>query len=115
MVVVLTYPLGQFCPRNSVSMFFFFESPPFFFNSYQVWREPLRSRRDSALEEANTILPRLAAAALLIKQIGPEVKKRSGERMPRAEDKAARGLHCSALNKSRISNVKYLGQDGLAQ
>ena len=65
-------------------------------------------------KQTNTILPEEAAAALLTKQIGPELK-RSGERMPRAEDKAARGLHCSALNKSRISNVKYLGQGGLAQ
>ena len=32
MVVVLTYPLGQFRPRNSVSMFFFFESQTFFCN-----------------------------------------------------------------------------------
>ena len=34
MVVVLTYPLGQFRPRNSVSMFcFFFESQLFFCNA----------------------------------------------------------------------------------
>ena len=46
-----------------------------------------------------------AAAALLIKQIGPEVKAVRTS-MPRAEDKAARRLQNSALNKSRISDVK---------
>ena len=30
MVVVLTYPLGQFRPGNSVSMFFFFNLSRFF-------------------------------------------------------------------------------------